>query len=149
MYHHNVWELAKRQASTLRSLFVRRRDGEDYEPSSLRMPFSSIERHLKKNNYTKIINDKEFELFRKCYRLNNRSWRKLAEGTRTKPLWQSLTRKSIYCTKIICLEFPLVSHYWILFGWTTFFGMRGCQEHRDLCWWDVKQRKDPQGNEYL
>ena len=52
---------------------MRRRDGEDYEPSSLRMPFSSFERHLKKNNYTKIINDKEFELFRKCYRLNNRS----------------------------------------------------------------------------
>ena len=20
---------------------------------------------------------------------------------------------------------------------------------RDLCWWDVKQRKDPQGNKYL
>ena len=89
---------------------MRRRDGEDYEPSSLRMPVSSIERHLKKNNYTKIINDEEFELFRKCYRLNNRSCSKLAEGTRTKLLWQSLTRKSIYCTKIICLEFPLASH---------------------------------------
>ena len=44
---------------------MRRRDGEDYEPSSLRCLCSSIERHLKKNNYTKIINDKEFELFRK------------------------------------------------------------------------------------
>ena len=44
---------------------MRRKDGEDYEPSRLRRFVSSIERHLKKNNYTKIINDKECELFRK------------------------------------------------------------------------------------
>ena len=27
--------------------------------------------------------------------------------------------------------------------------MRGCQEHRDLCWGDVKLCKDAQGNDYL
>ena len=32
---------------------------------------------------------------------------------------------------------------------TIHFGMRGCQEHRDLCWGDVKLCKDAQGNEYL
>ena len=32
---------------------------------------------------------------------------------------------------------------------TIHFGMRGCQEHRDLCWGDVKLCKDTQGNEYL
>ena len=31
---------------------------------------------------------------------------------------------------------------------TIHFGMRGCQEHRDLCWGDVKLCKDAQGNDY-
>ena len=57
-------ELSKHLAEFICS--VRRKDGEDYEPSSLRCLVSSIARHLKKNHYTKsIINDKEFELFRK------------------------------------------------------------------------------------
>ena len=51
-------ELNKYLAEFIHS--VRCKDGEDYEPSSLRCLVSSIERHLKKNNYTKcIINDKE------------------------------------------------------------------------------------------
>ena len=59
-------ELNKHLAKFIRS--VRRKDGEDYEPSKLRCFVSSIERHLKKNNYTKsIINDKEFELFSKRF----------------------------------------------------------------------------------
>ena len=32
---------------------------------------------------------------------------------------------------------------------TIHFGIRGCQEHRDLCWGDVKLCKDAQGNAYL
>ena len=49
-------ELNKHLAEIIRS--VRRKDGEDYEPSSLRCLVSSIERHLKKNsNYTKSIID--------------------------------------------------------------------------------------------
>ena len=59
-------ELNKHLAEFIRS--VRRKDREDYEPSRLRCFVSSIERHLKKNNYTKsIINDKEFELFSKRF----------------------------------------------------------------------------------
>ena len=32
---------------------------------------------------------------------------------------------------------------------TIHFEMRGCQEHWNLCWEDVKLCKDAQGNEYL
>ena len=57
-------ELNKHLAEFIRS--VRCKDGEDYEPSSLRCLVLSIEGHLKKNNSTNsITNDKEFELFRK------------------------------------------------------------------------------------
>ena len=30
---------------------------------------------------------------------------------------------------------------------TIHFGIRGCQEHRDLCWGDVKLSEDANGNE--
>jgi len=42
-------ELNKCLAEFIRS--VRRKDGEDYEPTSLRCLVSSIERHLKKSEY--------------------------------------------------------------------------------------------------
>ena len=32
---------------------------------------------------------------------------------------------------------------------TIHFEIRGCQEHRDLCWGDVKLSEDANGNEYL
>ena len=41
----------------------------------------------------------------------------------------------------------LLSTIWL--NNTIHLGMRGCQEHRDLCWGDVKLCKDAQGNEYL
>ena len=87
-------ELNKHLAEFIRS--VRRKDGEDYEPSSLRCLVSSIERHLKKKNYyTKsIINDKEFELFRKCLQAKQKEAEESRlEATRTKLLWLSRTRK--------------------------------------------------------
>ncbi|XP_073250403.1 cholesterol 24-hydroxylase-like [Porites lutea] len=76
-------ELNKHLAEFIRS--VRRKDGEDYEPSSLRCLVSSIERHLKKNNYTKsIINDKEFELFRKCLQAKQKELKKAGRGNKDK-----------------------------------------------------------------
>ena len=48
------------------------------------MPVSSMERHLKKNNYTKIINDKEFELFRKCLQAKQKELKKAGRGSKGK-----------------------------------------------------------------
>ena len=102
-------ELNKHLAEFIRS--VRRKDEEDYEPSSLRCLVSSIKRHLRENNYTKsIINDKEFELFRKCLQAKQKELKKAGRGNKDKAVVQSLTRKSIYFTKIICLESPLLNH---------------------------------------
>ena len=63
---------------------MRRKDGEDYEPSRLRCFVSSIERHLKKNNYTKFINDKEFELFRKYLQAKQWELKKSSRGDKDK-----------------------------------------------------------------
>ena len=75
-------ELNKYLAEFIRS--VRRKDGEDYEPSRLRRFVSSIERHLKKNNYTKIINDKECELFTKYLQAKQWELKKASRGDKDK-----------------------------------------------------------------
>ena len=75
-------ELNKHLAAFIRS--VRRKDGADYESSRLRRFVSSIERHLKKNNYTKIINDKEFELFRKYLQAKQWELKKSSRGDKDK-----------------------------------------------------------------
>ncbi|CAH3040767.1 unnamed protein product [Porites lobata] len=44
-------------------LAVRKKNGEEYEPSSLRAFIQSIDRHLRKNNYGfSVLNDKEFHV---------------------------------------------------------------------------------------
>ena len=66
-------------------LSVRRKDGEDYEPSSLRCLVSSLERHLKKNYYpVSIINDKQFELTRKSLQSKQKELRKAGRGNKSK-----------------------------------------------------------------
>ncbi|CAB3994101.1 Hypothetical predicted protein [Paramuricea clavata] len=37
----------------------------------------------------------------------------------------------------------------VWFSNTIHFGLRGCKEHRDMCWGDVKPRKNANGEEYL
>ncbi|CAH3191091.1 unnamed protein product [Porites evermanni] len=143
-------ELNKHLAEFIRS--VRRKDGEDYEPSSLRCLVSSIERHLKKNNYTKsIINDKEFELFRKCLQAKQKELKKAGRGNKDKAA-VAITDEEVDILHEnnllgVCSAESLLNTVWL--NNTIHFGMRGCQEHRDLCWGDVKLCKDAQGNDYL
>lgn len=85
-------------------------------------------------------------------RLSKKSWRKQADGTKTKLLWQSLTGNSMYFTKLICLKFlspNLFLNDTVWLNNTFHFGMRCCQEHRELYWRDVKLCKEAQGNEHI
>lgn len=144
-------ELNKHLAEFIRS--VRRKDGEDYEPSSLRCLVSSIERHLKKNNYTKsIINDKEFELFRKCLQAKQKELKKAGRGIMKDKAAVAITDEEVdilHENNLLGVSSAesLLNTVWL--NNTIHFGMRGCQEHRDLCWGDVKLCKDAQGNDYL
>ena len=46
---------------------VRNKDGEDYEPDSLRVMIAALDRHLKEHGYKQsIIRDREFSLQSKC-----------------------------------------------------------------------------------
>ena len=56
---------------------VRRKDGGEYEPSSLRSLLASVVRHLKKNGYpASIFSDRQFELTRRCLQSKQKELKK-------------------------------------------------------------------------
>ena len=108
---------------------------------------------MKKNNYTKsIINDKEFELFRKCLQVNQTELKKVGRGNKDKAA-VAITDEEVD----ILYENNMLGVYsaesllnTVCLNNTIHFETPGgCQQHRDLCWRDVKLCKDTQGNEYL
>ena len=66
---------------------VRRKDGGEYEPSSLRSLLASVERHLKKNSYpANIFSDRQFELTRRCLQSKQNELKKAGRGNKEKNL---------------------------------------------------------------
>ena len=72
-------ELDRYLAEFIRS--VRRKDGGEYEPSSLRSLMASIEQHLKKNNYlASVFSDRQFELTQRCLQSKQKELKKAGHG---------------------------------------------------------------------
>ena len=64
---------------------VRREDGGEYEPSSLRSLLASVERHLKKNGYpASIFSDRQFELTRRCLQSKQKELKTADRGNKDK-----------------------------------------------------------------
>ena len=62
-------------------LSVRTKEGQDYEPSSLRGMVASFERHLKRKSYpVSIINDLTFERLRKTLHSKQKQLKKKEKG---------------------------------------------------------------------
>ena len=64
-------------------LSVKRKDGEDYEPSSLRGLIASFNRHFKEQKYPgSIIEGAEFEQTRKCLEARSKQLKKQGKGNK-------------------------------------------------------------------
>ena len=64
-------------------LSVKRKDGKDFEPLSLKGLFSSFNQHLKECKYrVSIIKDVAFECARKCLEAKNKQPKKVGKGNR-------------------------------------------------------------------
>ena len=62
-------------------LSVRTKEGQEYEPSSLRGMVASFERHLKRKSYpVSIINDLAFEKLRKTLQSKQKQLKKQGRG---------------------------------------------------------------------
>ncbi|XP_028408279.1 uncharacterized protein KIAA1958-like [Dendronephthya gigantea] len=131
---------------------VRKKDGKEFEPTSLRSLVTSFERHLKSKSYpSSIINDLVFEQTMKVLRSKQKMLKKQGEGNKPNAS-VALTNEEIqiiYERKLLGIESPeaLLNTLWL--NNCLHFGLRGCKEHRDMCWGDVKLHKTAQGQEYL
>ena len=131
---------------------VRTKDGKDYEPSSLRSLLASFERHLKKNSYSaSIMNDLVFEKTRKVLLSKQKELKKKGKGNRPNAsiALTSDELNTLYEKGLLGTRNPeaLLNTLWL--NSTMHFGLRGCKEHRDMCWGDVKLKKTADGKEYL
>ena len=131
---------------------VRRKDNEEYEPDSLRAMIASFERYLRKKNYGfSIVNDKEFEKTRAALKSKQKDLKKKGKGGKPNasvPLTEEQVQL-LYDRQLLGKSTPdsLLNTIW--FNNTVHFGLRGCKEHRDMCWGDVQLRQSPNGTEYL
>ncbi|CAH3153647.1 unnamed protein product, partial [Pocillopora meandrina] len=131
---------------------VRTEDGNEYEPTSLRSLMASFERHLKKKGYSAgIINDLVFQKTRKVLQSKQKQLKKQGKGNKPKASVALTTEelKILYEKGLLgmCSPEALLNTLWL--NNTLHFGLRGCKEHRDLCWGDVKLHKTANGVEYL
>ena len=131
---------------------VRTKDGSEYEPTSLRSLVASFGRHLKKKSYSvSIINDLVFEKTRKVLQSKQKQLKKQGKGNKPKASvgLTSEELKILYEKGLLgmCSPEALLNTLWL--NNTLHFGLRGCQEHRDMCWGDVKLQKTASGVEYL
>ncbi|CAH3152537.1 unnamed protein product [Porites lobata] len=131
---------------------VRTKDGKDYEPSSLRSLLASFERHLKKNSYSaSIVNDLVFEKTRKVLMSKQKELKKKGKGNKPNAsiALTSDELNTLYEKGLLGTRNPeaLLNTLWL--NNTMHFGLRGCKEHRDMCWGDVKLKETADGKEYF
>ena len=131
---------------------VRKKNGSEYEPTSLRGFLSSIQRYLNKQNYGfTIFTDAEFKTTMATLKAKQMDLK--AKGFGNKPMTSdSLTDEEIeklYASKCLGIESPqaVINTLWL--NSTIHFGLRGGKEQRELCWGDVKLKQTPDGKEYL
>ena len=122
--------------------------GKTYEPSSLQSLLASFERRLKKNSYSaSIVNEKT----RKVLLSKQKELKKKGKGNRPNA---SITLTSdelntLYETGLLGSRNPEALLNTLSLNSTIHFGLRGCKEHRGMCWGDVKLKEIADGKEYL
>lgn len=117
-------------------LSVRKADGGEYEPSTIRNMVSSLERKLRRQSYpVSILNSKtEFNLTKDTLRAKLKSLKKLGKGNRPKEA-KAITDDEINILlekKQLGDDSPqaLINTLWL--NNTIHFGLRGVTEHYDL-----------------
>ena len=133
-------------------LAVRKKNGEEYEPSSIRAFIQSIDRHLRKNNYGfSVLNDKKFHEVQDILKKKQKQLKSVGKGNRPNAA-DPLSDEDIatfYSRGVLGIHSPraLLNTLWM--NNCTFFGMRSGKEQRDLCWGDLQLKTDSEGNRFI
>ena len=97
------------------------------------------------------MKDAEFEKARMALKSKQKDLKKKGKGGKPNAS-ASLSEKEVqllYDKELLGISSPdaLLNTLW--FNNTVHFGLRGCKEHRDMCWGDVKLRQTTTGEEFL
>ena len=133
-------------------LGVRKKNGEEYEPSSLRGFLQSVDRYLRKKGCTfSLLNDKEFCEVQDILKKKQKQLKAIGKGN--KPYSDdALTDEDIeefYRAGVLGNNTPraLLNTVWM--NNCIYFGMRPRQEQRDLCWGDLGLKTNADGLRYV
>ena len=131
---------------------VKRKGGDEFEPSSLTGFLCSFDRHLKAFKYPKnLIEDLAFEQIIKALKARRRQLKKEGKGN-TPNAAEVITDEEVnilYMKKLLGITTAQVLPNTLWFMNSIHFGLRGCDEHRQMTWEDVQLIRDVNGTEYL
>ena len=128
------------------------KNGQDYEPDSLRVMIAALDRHLKDKQYPlSIVKDREFHSSKQVLEGKAKLLRQAGRGKRpnkarnlTKEEEEVLWKESKFGSTTP--EALVNTMWWLL---TQHFGLRGRQEHHDMKVDDFQLCKDDNGVEFV
>ncbi|XP_018424874.1 PREDICTED: uncharacterized protein LOC108797720 [Nanorana parkeri] len=154
--NRKVEEIPHTELDTMLSKFllvVKRKDGNEYEPHTLRCMVGSIDRYLKEHNYMHTIvygNSKDFPLTKQSLNAKIKFLKKIAESN--PPIRQeALTDddiENLYKSGTLSMDNPTSLLNLVFFNNGIHFALR-TKEQYNLQWGDIKLKIDPRGNQYL
>ena len=133
-------------------LGVRKKNGEEYEPSSLRGFLQSVDRYLRKKGCTfSLLNDKEFCEVQDILKKKQKQLKAIGKGNKPNSA-DALTDEEIeefYRAGVLGNKTPraLLNTVWT--NNCIYFGMTPRKEQRDRCWGDLELKTNADGLRYV
>ena len=125
---------------------LKKNDGGEYEPTTLRSFISSFDRYLRKKGYpTTIIDGQEFRKTSETLVAKQKELKKAGKRNKSKAAL-ALTDDEV---DILYGKNPLGSFVSEVLNNTQHFGLRGCQEHSDMKWDDIQLKTSADGVKFL
>ena len=132
---------------------VKKHDGNDYEPASLRGMLCSIERYLKMKNYpASVTRDFVFASTRRALKAKQQTLRESGKTTKKPPECGVMTFekvKQLYGAREMGPYTPMSVINSLCFTFIVHFHLRKAIDHKNLLWGDVKLMTDKNGREFL
>lgn len=133
---------------------VKKHDGNEYEPASLRGMLCSVERYLKMKNYrTSVTRDPLFACTRHALKYKQQKLREIGKGMKksSEPLTKlGLDRvHQLFSEHEMGPATPMSVINTLCFVIIVHFRLRKAIDHKNLLWGDIKLKTDSKGNEYI
>lgn len=153
--HRNLEDMLPNELDILFGNFlvsVRKQNGNEYEPSTIRGFMSSLDRYLKSKNYSFQVNKGPmFPHSNNCIKAKMTHLKSEGYGNRPNES-DELTDEDIdklFEAGLLGHESPQQVVNLLHITFSLLFGMRGGKEQRDLKWGDIELLTDEDGDEYL